>query len=113
MKALGLEGKATATVAGPGGIEWAQPILDSLGPLPGAMLNDTAHLVGGTKTQTTRYLKVGCSMCDWTARVTCKHLDHGTLNCPVGECDGELRQAAWAAIGNVRDWWKAAIWHRG
>jgi len=94
MKALGLEGKATATVAGPGWIEWAQPILDALGPLPGATLNDTAHLVGGKKTQTTRYLKVGCTMCDWTARVTAKHLDHGTLNCPVGDCEGELGQMA-------------------
>ncbi len=33
-------------------------------------------------------------MCDWTARVTAKHLDHGTLNCPVGDCEGELGQMA-------------------
>jgi hypothetical protein len=37
---------------------------------------------------------VGCSMCDWTARVTAKHLDHGVLRCPVGDCEGELGQMA-------------------
>lgn len=94
MKRLGLEGKATATIAGPGWIEWAQPILDALGPLPGATLDDGAQLAGGKKTQTTRYLKVGCTCCDWTARVTAKHLDHGTLNCPVGDCEGTLEQVA-------------------
>lgn len=94
MKALGLEGKATATIAGPGWTEWAAPILEALGPLPGATLDDGAQLAGGKKTQTTRYLKVGCSMCDWTARVTAKHLDHGTLRCPVGDCEGNLEQMA-------------------
>jgi hypothetical protein len=27
------------------------------------------------------YLKAGCCLCDWTARVTAKHLDHGVLRC--------------------------------
>lgn len=49
------------------------------------------------KVQTTRYLKTGCTHCDWTARVTRKHLgmDGGvqrTLRCPVPMCLGELVQ---------------------
>lgn len=52
----------------------------------------------GKKTQTTRYLKVTCTCCGWTARVTRKHLGmeggvQRTLNCPVPECSGELVQA--------------------
>ena len=97
-RALGLEGKMTATVAGERWAAWAGPILDALGPLPGANLGELA-LAGGKKTQTTRYLKVGCTCCDWTARVTAKHLGleggvQRTLRCPVHDCDGELVQAA-------------------
>lgn len=94
MKRLGLEGKATATVAGDGWRSWALPIVESLGVFPGAGLNANLQLAGGKKTQSTRYLKVCCSMCDWTARVTAKHLEGRTLHCPDTECEGELEQAA-------------------
>jgi len=50
--------------------------------------------VAAKKTQTTRYRKTCCTVCTWTARVTAKHLDHGTLRCPVGDCEGTLEQAA-------------------
>ncbi len=93
MKRLGLEGKATATTAGPAWHTWADPILEALGPLPGATLSD-AVLAGGKKTQTTRYLKVSCTMCDWTARVTKKHIEGRTLRCPDDACEGELEEAA-------------------
>ncbi|WP_066803312.1 SprT-like domain-containing protein [Sphingomonas asaccharolytica] len=97
-QALGLVGKMTATVAGPGWHEWADAILEKLGPLPGAQLDDQAQLEGGKKTQTTRYLKVTCDCCGWTARVTAKHLGleggvQQTLSCPVPTCDGELVQS--------------------
>ena len=91
MKRLGLEGKATATTAGPQWHSWADPILEALGPLPGAQLNDMA-LAGGKKTQTTRYLKVRCTMCEWQARVTAKHIEGRTLHCPDTECEGELQR---------------------
>ncbi|WP_375292297.1 SprT-like domain-containing protein [Sphingomonas melonis] len=94
MKRLGLEGKATATVAGDGWRQWALPIVEALGAFPGAELQSGLALAGGKKTQTTRYLKVMCSCCDWTARVTAKHLaDHEVLSCPIPTCAGELGQA--------------------
>lgn len=46
------------------------------------------------KKQTTRYRKVSCRYCEWTARVTKKHLEGRTLRCPDAECGGELEQAA-------------------
>jgi RNase P subunit RPR2 len=49
---------------------------------------------GAKKTQTTRYLKVTCACCGWTARATSKHLKGRTLSCPDRECDGELQQAS-------------------
>lgn len=91
MKRLGLTGKATATVAGPDWHSWADPILEALGPLPGASLSDAA-LAGGKKTQTTRYLKVICSMCEWQARVTAKHIEGRVLRCPDDSCEGHLRK---------------------
>lgn len=91
-RALGLEGKLTATTEGDQWRSWAQPILDALGPLPGASLGELV-LSSGKKTQTTRYLKVTCDCCGWQARVTAKHLEGRTLSCPDTECDGTLSQA--------------------
>lgn len=89
---LGLEGKMTATVAGDAWRAWARPILADLGRFPAAALSD-ANQEGGKKKQTTRYLKVACTRCDWQARVTAKHLQHSTLHCPTG-CGGNLEQAS-------------------
>lgn len=95
MKKLGLEGKATAMVAGDHWRSWALPIVEALGPFPGDGLDASLKLAGGKKTQTTRYLKVCCTMCDWTARVTAKHLEgHSVLRCPDPDCEGELERAA-------------------
>lgn len=91
MKALGLSGKATATVAGPEWHTWADPILADLGPLPGAALMDSA-VKGGKKKQTTRYLKVVCTDCEWQARVTAKHLEGRELRCPDAHCEGLLKK---------------------
>lgn len=88
--ALGLSGKMSATVASADWYTWALPIIEALGPMPyGALNGDLANT--GRKKQKTALLKVECPHCGWLARVTAKHIDpHGTLNCPVPSCDGEL-----------------------
>ena len=53
---LGLEGKATATVAGPGWNAWADPILEKLGPIPHARLDTST---GATRTKQKTYLPEG------------------------------------------------------
>jgi hypothetical protein len=89
--AMGLTGKMTATEAGPGWHEWADPIIARLGPLPG---EDLADMTNGQKKQTTRLLKLTCTACDFTCRTTAKHIEaHDRLGCPVEDCDGDLVQA--------------------
>lgn len=89
--ALGLTGKMTATVAGPGWHEWADPILETLGPLPGASLAE-AERVGGKKKQTTRMIKLVCDDCDWTCRTAKSNIYDG-MSCPLPGCDGMLQSA--------------------
>lgn len=89
MTALGLEGKATATVAGEAWYEWALPVLSDLGPMPYGQLND--GLSSGKPKQKTNLLKVECPNCGWLARVTRKHIEpHNDLVCPT-QCGGYLR----------------------
>ena len=91
MKQLGLIGKATATVAGPEWHEWAGPILEHLGPMPGAKLGKMTS--SAKPKQTTRMLKLTCNNCEFTCRTTSKHIlahvEEG-LECPVRGCDGGL-----------------------
>lgn len=90
--ALGLEGKMTATTAGDRWREWALPILEELGPLPGASLGGSAAS-SAPKKQTTRMLKVECPDCGFSFRTTAKHLEaHDELTCPTG-CGGILERA--------------------
>lgn len=90
---LGLTGKMTATVAGEGWHEWADPIVKSLGKFPGAKLSSD-QLVGGKKKQTTRMIKLECDECGWLCRTTEKHIDeHDPMTCPLLGCGGELRRA--------------------
>lgn len=91
-KALGLEGKMTATTAGPRWHEWADPIIAHLGPFPGATLKEGSELKGGKKKQTTRMIKVMCDHCDWSCRTTAIHIHEG-MRCPLPDCDGELSPA--------------------
>lgn len=89
--ALGLEGKMTATVAGDKWREWALPVLEKLGPMPGASLGGE-RLVAAPKKQTTRMLKVECPDCAFSFRTTRSHLDaHDELTCPTG-CGGILEK---------------------
>ncbi|API58532.1 hypothetical protein BSL82_03755 [Tardibacter chloracetimidivorans] len=92
--ALGLTGKMTATVAGPEWHVWADPILASLGPLPGAALGDL-QLSSGGKKQTTRMLKLECDQCGFSCRTTAKHIEahEDGLTCPVPDCDGNLQRS--------------------
>lgn len=90
--ALGLEGKMTATVAGPRWREWALPILAELGPMPGAPLTE---FHSGKPKQTTRMLKCVCDSCGFSFRTTRSQLDAHPdgLGCPVRDCGGSIGEA--------------------
>lgn len=79
MRALDLEGKATATFAGDAFKQRVAPILRALGPLPHAKLTPMIKI----KKQTTRMLKCECETCGYTARVSKKWIDLGAPWCPV------------------------------
>jgi hypothetical protein len=90
MAAVGLTGKATATVAGPDWHSWADPILAALGPMPRGTLSDGAN--SGKPKQSTRMLKLECPDCGFSCRTTAKHIDANPegLRCPSLDCDGML-----------------------
>ena len=70
-RGVGLEGKLTATVAGPELAEYLQTLIDLLGPIPHAALQlSKAKKKGGT-----RMIKVECSACDWSFRTSQKNID--------------------------------------
>lgn len=87
--ALGLEGKMTATTAGDAWHEWADPIIDKMGPIPHAELNGK---VGTIKKQTTRLLKCECSACGFVFRASASWALDTTdqLRCPDPHCEGEM-----------------------
>jgi hypothetical protein len=85
---LGLEGKATATVAGDGWRAWAFPILRELGAIPHAALDP---MQSGVKKQSTRLLKCECDTCGFIFRATAKHVNGKALHCPDFECVGAVR----------------------
>lgn len=88
-RAVGLEGKLTATIAGAAWMAWALPIIDSLGPIPYGAIK--GGISSGKPKQATALLKLECPACGWLARVTRKHIEpHSHLNCPVPDCVGEL-----------------------
>lgn len=86
-KALGLEGKMTATVAGDDLKERLTAIAADLGAYPHGALTAGAPGADGPKKQGTRMLKVTCPEAGegdvYTVRMTRKWLDlHGTPKCP-------------------------------
>lgn len=86
---MGLVGKMRSTTAGPKWFEWAAPILDDLGELPGANL--TGASLTGPKKQKTNLLKQTCTDCGLTMRITAKWLNEcGELRCPDKLCDGVM-----------------------
>lgn len=87
MIALGLTGKATATVESEAWYRWALPLIAELGPFPYGALSGS--LVSGRKKQKAYLLKAECDTCGWTARVTAKHV-RPVMNCPDPDCHGAL-----------------------
>lgn len=103
--AIGLNRPLTATTAGPGFIEWCQPLIDELGPIPHAPLrwsgsagvhrgkggieagddegdSDDTPDSSGPKKQKARLVKACCGECGYTVRVTQKWLEVGPPHCP-------------------------------
>ncbi len=80
-RAIGLEGKLTATVAGEALREKLAQLADSLGPYPHAALRDIAIKAG---TRKTFLKKVACPDCGYTIRVTEKWIALGLPTCPCG-----------------------------
>ena len=89
-RAIGLDGKLTATVPGDEFRASVAPILDEVGPFPHAPL-DWSGQRSGPKKQTARLLKVECQECGLVVRQTKKWIDEvGPAHCPE---HGEMRVA--------------------
>jgi hypothetical protein len=87
-RAIGLDGKMTATTEGNVFKQAVAPILESVGPYPHAELSKKARTKQGT-----RLLKLQCSTCAYTVRITRKWLDElGPPACPTHGDD--LREAS-------------------
>jgi len=81
MKQIGLEGKAKATNANKELCAEIKTITKILGPYPHRSMVPGSRVI---KTQTTRYIKVGCPNCEYICRVTRVHLDNaGAPYCPT------------------------------
>lgn len=80
VRDLGLEGKATATVAGAGFAEWARGLDTTLGTYPHTGL--VPLMV--EKKQGTRMLKLEAACCGYVVRTTQKWIDVGLPACPCG-----------------------------
>ena len=82
-RAMGLEGKLTATTASPELFEMLKPIIEQLGAYPHAALTSMKD----RKKQTTRLIKLVCpdEACGYTCRTTAKWLEVGFPTCPCGE----------------------------
>lgn len=86
VRDLGLEGKATATVAGEEFAEWARGLDTVLGSYPHVGLTP----VSATKKQGTRMLKLEAPCCGYVARTTKKWIEVGLPSCP---CGNEMQEA--------------------
>jgi hypothetical protein len=86
MKAVGLEGKATATHAGTELTARLNAIASKLGRYPHNTLNPATR----EKVQTTRLLKITCPGCGYTARVTRQWIETGLPVCPCGQTFKEV-----------------------
>lgn len=95
-RAIGLEGKLTATTAGPELAEQLASYVEILGEIPHAKI-DVAK--SGVKKQGSRMIKVCCERCEFSFRTTQKHIDAmhadnpGHRACPVcGTIEGLAAQ---------------------
>jgi hypothetical protein len=89
-RAIGLEGKMTATTEGEAFKQAVASILEAVGPYPHAELCKTARQKQGT-----RLIKLQCPTCPYTVRITRKWLDEvGAPDCPThGDSMKETRAA--------------------
>jgi hypothetical protein len=85
-KAIGLEGKMTATVAGDVLVGRLKELIGQLGDYPHARLVASSK----PKTQTTRMLKVTCQQCGCVVRMTRKWLDEAGE--PTCGCGGKMAE---------------------
>jgi len=83
MLLLGLEGKATATEAGPLLTLHLLGVLKRLPDYPHAALS-----LAEVKKQTTRMIKLECVNCGYVVRTTAKWIDQGLPTCCCGESFG-------------------------
>lgn len=83
--ALGLQGKMTATVAGPELKVRLHALSEKLGPYPHAVLDASARPKQGT-----RMLKVTCPDCGCVARMAQKWIDDAGV--PTCACGGQMKQ---------------------
>lgn len=80
VRDLGLEGKATATVAGEEFASFAAEVEKALGAYPHQRLKPMAT----EKKQTARMLKLEAPCCGYVVRTTKKWLEVGVPSCPCG-----------------------------
>jgi hypothetical protein len=85
---MGLEGKPTSTNAGKALTARLNALIKKVGTYPHSGL----QVVGRTKVQTTRLLKVSCPTCDYTVRVTRSWLEIGNPVCPVDGIEMEEQE---------------------
>jgi hypothetical protein len=85
-KAIGLEGKMTATIASPELLERLNAISEFLGEYP------HGELSANGKKQGTRMKKISCNSCDFAFRASQKQIDSIDFEkgCLSIGCDGEL-----------------------
>jgi hypothetical protein len=82
-KALGLEGKPTATVAGDECRAKLAELAERLGEYPHKKITPGQKI----KTQTTRMRKAECTACGYLVRTTQKWLDVAIPTCPNPDCE--------------------------
>jgi len=85
-RAMGLEGKMTATHAGAELVQELTVLSESLGEYP----HDALAPAVKVKKQGTRLRKAECSECGYTVRVTAKWLDIGAPICPCNREDMQI-----------------------
>jgi len=86
--ALGLAGKPTATIASPELTQCLNRLIEKIGPYPHAALNPAVD----EKKQSTRLIKVECSSCGYTCRVTRKWIE--ASGAPICPTDNEAMEVA-------------------
>jgi hypothetical protein len=102
MKALGLEGKPTATEAGDLFRAAIKPVLKTVGKYPHKRMDPTV----GAKKQSTRMVKVECPGCEvdgepYVIRMTRKQIERGCPVCPFHEVQMAADEASLMQAGGA------------